>query len=638
MKKYLVFLFGCCISLQSLFANTNKFPISDIPEELKKNANAVVREDKMVYTIHSQRSATSYSYFAVTIFNNNGRAFAEKTISYSKLSKITQFKANVYDASGALIKKVKSSEIKDQSAYDGFSLYSDNRYKSIDLSQSTYPYTVEFEYEVDYKYLYSIDGSYIIPGEKVSVQRASYALVFPEELKPRYKTFNIGIEPVAGKTDKGLHSLYWSFENIPSITFEPYSPNVREIIPSILAAPSVFEYEGYVGDMSTWQKYGEWRNLINQGRDKISETTKQKVLELTKDLTTTEEKVKALYEFLQSKTRYVNITEGIGGIQPFEASVVDQTGYGDCKALSNYMVSLLKQAGIDGYYCPVKAGDYNFSFVSDFPSHQTNHIIVAVPNQTDTLWLECTSQTSPFGYAGMFTGDRKAFLLNENGGQWVNTTKYPDAINIQSRSADVTLAATGDATATVKTTYSGLQYENDGLDFHLGDQYDKQKKWILNTTDIPSFDVSSFKFENKKDKIPSATVSMSLVLKRYANTSGKRLMLVPNLMNRSTFIPERNENRKSDIIRNFGYIDYDTIRYHIPEEVYPEVLPQPVKISSRFGEYESTYTFDQGLVIYTRKIKINKGRFPANAYPEFTEFYKTINRADNTKLVFLNKT
>lgn len=115
-------------------------------------------------------------------------------------------------------------------------------------------------------------------------------------------------------------------------------------------------------------------------------------------------------------------------------------------------------------------------------------------------------------------------------------------------------------------------------------------------------------------------------------------MLVPNLMNRSTFIPERNENRKSDIIRNFGYIDYDTIRYHIPEEVYPEVLPQPVKISSRFGEYESTYTFDQGLVIYTRKIKINKGRFPANAYPEFTEFYKTINRADNTKLVFLNKT
>jgi len=129
-----------------------------------------------------------------------------------------------------------------------------------------------------------------------------------------------------------------------------------------------------------------------------------------------------------------------------------------------------------------------------------------------------------------------------------------------------------------------------------------------------------------------------LNLKRLATVSGKRLMLTPNLMNRNSFIPEKAENRKTEIVRNYGYTDYDTIRYHIPEEIYPEFLPEPVKLKSRFGEYESSYKLDQGLVVYTRKMIVYKGRYPASAYQEFTDFYKSVSKADNAKLVFLNKT
>lgn len=619
-------------------ASDPKYPISEIPEELKKGVNAVVREDKMVYTINSRSTATAYTHIVISIFNNNGKGFAEETIGYSKLSKITMFKANIYGPEGNLIRKIKSSEIEDGSAFDGFSLYSDNRYKRVNVAQSVYPYTVEFEYEVEYKYLYSIEGTYLIPGEKISVQHASYELIFPEELRPRYKMLNVDQQPKKSNPAKGVESLSWSFENLKPISIEPYGPGPSEVIPHILAAPSLFQYEGYPGDMSSWNQYGKWRRSILEGRDEISEETKAKVISLTKGLPTTEQKVKVLYEYLQGKTRYVSISEGVGGIQPFKASEVDQTGYGDCKALSNYMVALLKQADVKGYYCAVRAGENEDETMLDFPSHQTNHVIVAVPNGADTLWLECTSQTSPFAYSGKFTGDRKALMVKEDGAVWVNTPKYPEELNVQSRTADVTIATTGDASATIKTIYSGLQYETDGLDFYLNNQYDKQKKWVLETTDIPVFDVTSFKFEDKKGKIPTAIVTLNLSLKRFANVSGKRLMLTPNLMNRNSFIPGKNESRKTDIVRNFGFVDYDTIRYHIPSEIYPEILPQATKISSKFGEYESSYTLDQGLVVYTRRMKINKGRFPASTYQEFIDFYKSINRADNAKLVFLNKT
>lgn len=620
------------------YASDPKFPVSDIPEALKKNADVVFRQDEMTFTIQSKSKAMLHVHEVVTIFNDKGREHATKVVGYDKLSKIASLKAVAYDANGNVLKKLKSSEIYDQSAFDGFSLYSDNRLKVAVLTQGVYPYTVEFEYEIEYKYLFMIPGYVLLPEERMAVQHSSYELIYPADLKPRFKPQNVDKKPVVSVIKDGKESTKWEFENVPAIKFEPKGPPHADLVSSISAAPTTFEYDGYLGTMNSWDEFGTWISSLNKGRNVLPDETKQKVLQLVAGKKTTEEKVKAIYEYMQSKTRYVSIQLGIGGFQPFEASVVDQTGYGDCKALSNYMVSMLEVAGIKAHYALIRAGRGAAEMKEEFPSSQFNHAVAAVPNGSDTLWLECTSQTNPFGYIGTFTGDREALIITEKGAEVVKTISYPEELNTQNRSADVFVSSTGDATAKIKTVYSGLQYENDNLDGILNNQYDLQKKWVMNTTDIPSFDINSFRFENHKAKIPSASVMLDLSLRKLASVSGKRLMLTPNLMNRNSYIPEKLESRKTDIIENFGFVDNDTIRYHVPDEIYPEVLPQPVKISSRFGEYESNYTLDQGLVVYTRKLKINKGRFPASTYAEFVDFYKSVSRADNTKLVFLNKT
>lgn len=634
----ITFLLSILVSALTVSAGDPKFPVSAIPEELKKNVDAVYRQDEMKFTILSKSRATYWVHQVVTIFNDKGKDHATQVVGYDKLSKITSFKGVAYDASGEVVKKLKSSEIYDQSSFGGSALFSDNRIKAADLTQGVYPYTVEFEYEVEFKFLFMIPGFVLLPDERLSVEHSSYELVYPKDLKPRFRLNNLNKQPLVSTLKDGSESTRWEFELVTPIKFEPNGPPRSELLTTISTAPSQFEFDGYFGTMNTWDEFGVWINSLNKDRNILPEATRQKVLQLTAGKTTTEEKVKALYEYMQSKTRYVGIQLGIGGFQPFEASVVDQTGYGDCKALSNYMVSMLEVAGIKAHYVLIMAGDRAARLKEEFPSSQFNHAVAAVPNGKDTLWLECTSQTNPFGYAGRNTGDRKALMITESGAKVVNTTSYPDVLNTQSRSADVYVLNTGDATAKVRTIYSGLQYEYGYLNQILNNQYDLQKKWVMNTTDIPSFDVKSFKFENVKEKIPSAIVSLDLSLRKLASVSGKRLMLTPNLMNRSSYIPEKLESRKTDIVENFGFIDSDTIRYHIPDEIYPETLPQPVKISSRFGEYESTYTFDQGLVVYTRRLKINKGRYAASTYQEFIDFYKSISRADNAKLVFLNKT
>jgi hypothetical protein len=87
-----------------------------------------------------------------------------------------------------------------------------------------------------------------------------------------------------------------------------------------------------------------------------------------------------------------------------------------------------------------------------------------------------------------------------------------------------------------------------------------------------------------------------------------------------------------------AYTDIDTIRYALPEDIYPEFLPEPVRMKSVFGEYESSFKIDQGSLLYVRKVKMNKGEYPADSYNQLIDFYKGMNKADNIKMVFISKT
>ena len=632
-----IFLFFILLSLQALGADEPKYPVSQISEEMKKDMYAVIRYKEVRLDIQSKSSSSYYLKQAITILNSKAKNYSIISVGYDKLRSIKLMKAIVYDAAGKEIRKLKQSEIKDESEYDGFSLLSDNRSKSADLSQPTYPYTVEVEFEIQFKYLYSAPDFFLYRDDEISTENLIYSINYPDGLKPRYKLFKVE-NPIIEKLAEGRSKITWKFESIIPPNFEKYSPDFEKSVPNICVSPVQFEFGGYPGKMDTWKDFGLWQAKLNEGRDFLPEETKLRVKELTREASSREDKVRILYEYLQNKTRYVSIQLGIGGLQPFEAKTVDETGYGDCKALSNYMVALLSEVNIKGYYTTIKAGAGESAVDPDFPSDQANHVIVAVPNESDTLWLECTSQTNPFGWMGKFTDDRYAMMVTERGGVLVKTPSHPAEINIQSREGEVFLDVSGNAKAKVKTKYQGLQYENDGLNFAINKQFDDQKKWIQNTTQIPSFDVVKFSMKNNKDKIPSAEVELELVLNRLATVSGKRIFITPNLMNRSTYIPEKVEKRNTNIVLRMPYIDQDIVRYNLPEEIYPEFIPEPITLKSRFGEYESSIKVDQGILIYTRKIKMNKGEVPPDSYNELIDFYKSINKADHVKMVFMNKT
>src|SRR5438552_1522072 len=172
----------------------------------------------------------------------------------------------------------------------------------------------------------------------------------------RYKALNYHGEPaIQNKNDRKIYT--WQVKELPAILEEDLSSSLKKLTTYVRFGPTDFEMQNYKGNMRTWQDLGKFVYTLRIGRDDLPAEIKQKVHQLTDGVTDQREKIRLLYQFLQSSTRYISIQLGMGGWQPFDAKYVSSKGFGDCKALSNYMYSLLKEAGIKSFYTLITAGD-----------------------------------------------------------------------------------------------------------------------------------------------------------------------------------------------------------------------------------------------------------------------------------------
>lgn len=621
----------------ALFAQN--YSIEQIPDSLKEDADAVFILDQMEFEIiHSEKSIIK-SHEVIAILNSNAKKYAEKYVGYDKLSKITKFEARIYSADGKLIDKSKKSDIYDRSSISGFSIYEDNRVQYLDGRQSSYPYIIEYIVEKELDFTYSIPNWYVLPGYKLSVLESNYSVTAPIELFPQFKLLNTD-EVFDISESEGRKTASISFSNIKADEREPYGLPLSQIYPVIYGSPYSFTYDGHSGDMKSWESYGKWQLALNKGRNDVSPETIANIKQLTAGMESDEEKARAVYEFVQNKTRYVSIQLGIGGMQPFPASTVDQYGYGDCKALSNYTQSLLSAIDVESYYTYVYGGDNPRLRKLDekFTMDVFNHIILCVPNQGDTLWLECTVQTNPFGYQGDFTGDRDVLLITPDGGKIAHTTVYDTDDNQLITQAHIQIKEDGNAMASYIKKYTGLQYENGGLNWKLNDGNEELKKWIYKNSEISDFQIIDFSFDLVKDRIPSVTEKAEIEIHKFASGKGKRLFIEPNLMNAWEFVPKRVSDRKTDMILETTFLDSDSIVYEIPEKYHIEYLPEDIEIKNEFGSYKAHFEFENHQLIYTRRLAKNRGRFPKESYDSYRSFCEALKEADHKKVVFIDKT
>jgi transglutaminase-like putative cysteine protease len=607
-----------------------EFDVAKMPAELAKDVDAVMRLDALNFVVEGPNQATMSVQQAITILNAKGRDFGQTAVGYDKFLQLSYLRGWLYDAGGRKIRELKKSDTKDYSAITDYSLYEDNRVRFAELYHEVYPYTVVYEYEVVFRGVINWP-SWSPYMSRMPVERSRFEISAPAAMPIRYHLRDVTPAPQIQQIG-ARRVLRWEATSLPKWEREPYGPLAR---PVILTAPTAFEIADYAGDMSSWAAFGSWFYQLYQGRTTLPPPALTEIQSLFTNGVSPREKVRLLYEYLQAKTRYVSVQLGIGGWQPSPASYVYERGYGDCKALTNYMLTLLQAANVEAHPALIRHGD-DAPVIADFPSNQFNHVILFVPMAQDTLWLECTSQTSPLGHLGAGNEDRNVLVVTPNGGKLMRTPRSKAADNQQIRRAVVTLTETGDATAEVRTRYTGNQ--QDHVRWALAKSTPREREdWLREEIEVPSFRLVSADFSDVDGKRLAITLPIKLELPRFASRSGMRLFLRPNLMERWQNVPPEVKARKQPVELDYTFLDTDTISYQLPANFIIEAAPPVVALETSFGSYKASIMLRDNTLEYARRLEIRESRLPATQYEAYRQFIADVVKADRAQIVLVRK-
>src|SRR5688500_13042279 len=195
--------------------------------------------------------------------------------------------------------------------------YSDARvcYFSLPLVKKGSTSKVSFSKTIlDPKYFVSVHFM-----EPQSILDQEIKIIVPSWMKVEVKEFNSSAYKISNKVAfEGENKVYiYTMNNLPGLKREPSSPGVSYYAPHVLVmSKSAETNKGKITYFNTLSdQYGWYRKLVLQTGNN-EQDIKEKTTEIIKGLTTEQDKVKALFQWVQDNIRYIVFESGIAGFKP----------------------------------------------------------------------------------------------------------------------------------------------------------------------------------------------------------------------------------------------------------------------------------------------------------------------------------
>jgi hypothetical protein len=593
--------------------------------------DALVELDEVEFEIFNEEKSVLRVRQIVRIFNEREIDRAKIRVRENQFIKCKKISGKIFDRNGNEVKKTGKKDINKAEFTAGYALYSESKYQWIELYWQSYPYKIEYEYELEYKSLFFWPDWK--PQEDIPVLNASYRLIIHDS-NIRYNTYRIGEydEPLYS-SEKGREQWLWQIRNLAPRTVEDGMPPENRLQVALLFAPVYFKLGDSRGSFESWDDVARWYRSLAAGRYELPPEGKEKVHELLIGAEGDYEKIQRLYAFLQDYTRYVAIYLDIGGWQPHTTESIFVNKYGDCKDLSTLMIAMLNEAGISAYPALTPTRDEHF-LIKEFPSNQFNHVITFVPLPHDTLWLECTADYVPAGELPAMSEGCDVLVVKEKGGEILRTSR--------SRAEDNRIKARLSSNGILRLSGAihGCGNQADWLRGGLVYSENHEKEdWLRNRIigrNVPKMTLENYTTENvTEDCHQPLTIRFEGSVTNFATVSARRLFVNPNVLNQKSrrSVPEDDE-RKYPVFYHYAYLDIDSVEIELPLGYTIEGAPPPQDIQTAFGHYQTDYSLEGKVLKYRRLYRLDKNIIPPAQYEAYRNFIREVSKNDNTSFVF----
>src|SRR5271165_1140119 len=418
-----------------------------------EKTDAVLLYSEINVTVFSEDKVRTHVREAYKILRPEGRERGTVRVHFDPTRKIANLHGWCIPGQG------KDYEVKDKdtfevSANQGFELYSDEKFRVLQIPAPEPGNIVGYEYEVEERPFFLQDTWYFQQADPVRESRFSLQLPAGWAFKASWFA-HADVKP----NETNGNVLQWVVSDVSGMRPEPDMPPWQGLAGQMIVSYFPAGGASRKNEFVNWDGMAGWYRDLISGRMDASEPIKQQISSLTAGQTAVLPKMQAIAGFMQREIRYVAIQLGIGGWQPHSAPDVFSHRYGDCKDKATLMRTMLREIGVESYHVVIYT-ERGAVTQSTPPHHGFNHAILAIklpdgvndlsltaviqhPKLGRILFFDPTDEITPFGQIRGPLQSNYALLVTPDGGELVELPQQPSAMNSIQRVGKLTLEVNG---------------------------------------------------------------------------------------------------------------------------------------------------------------------------------------------------
>ncbi|MEO1051198.1 MAG: transglutaminase-like domain-containing protein [Bacteroidota bacterium] len=455
------------------------------------------------------------------------------------------------------------------------------------------------------------------------------------EVELREMNFD-GFDIQKRETDDGkVKKITFSIKDIDAFPDEENLPGSSYFLPHIIILTKGYTREGQYQDIlgSTQSLYGWYKSLV-EGMRSDKTVLEPLVAEITKGHETDEEKIKAIFYWVQDNIRYIAFEQGLAAFRPEDSHKVFNDRFGDCKGMANLTRDMLQIAGFDARLSWI--GTNRLAYTYDIPSLAVdNHMICSVNMNGKYLHLDATEKHHSIeDYAERLQGKQ---VLVEDGDSFVidkiptePLEKYLEEIQVQYEINDNQLTA---------SVIESIDGEFRKILHNVYEAIPKDKTERFYKT-IAAGNLERADIELLNDPILERDSVLKLdyrvAMKNHLNKFGDEVYI--DLDYKKDLIGRKIEKER-EVPYKFDSKIYRRLQgsLTVPEGLAVQHIPDALEIKSDYFEFKMHYQVNGDKIDYSKEMKITKTYLPVDKFELWNDAIEDINKFYNDQIILKAK-
>jgi hypothetical protein len=565
------------------------------------------------------------------ILNERGKDSADIQIGYNSRAEIASIiYARTITAEGEIL-PLNDNAIKVVTPYSSYPSYSDYKELTFSMPGATVGSIIDYKVVIEEKKP-EIEGKFS-SGFYFQAHNPAYLcrykVITPRDTNLKYLVLNpfqgIQLSPNIIH-DRNKKTYLWEYKNIPQIIQEKSMPPTDEVAFRIL-----------VTTMNSWQEFSNWWRKKIAGKTEPDESIKRKVAELTEALSTSKEKIEAIFDYVKREIRYVSIDLGKSGYEPDNAKKVFENKYGDCKDKSTLLISMLKVAGIPAYYVLIPTSSVG-NLIKDFPyPFQFNHCITAIEKEGRYNFFDPVAENYRFNYLPSSDQNRDVLIFNNKKIVFVRTPLARPEENAYYSQSQIKIELDGSLECEVKNLSFGGE-EASLRSFFIKNSPTKIKDSLEERVDKISSGAKLLTYThsdplNFKERFG---VTIKYNAKDYCRKAGDILIFDVPEIQKSCPATGKKDLKYPIELWNTSY-NKDEVEFNVPEGYKVYHLPEPMEIKNQYFDFRSSYRQEGERIFYQGELIRKAIRITPEESTSYQKCCFEIEKSFNRSVLFKKK-